>query len=325
MKKLFVVLVAAVLIAGCTGQGLDWNKGGGGTIEPADVMVASNLATIPASPAAGSDFTARFTVTNQHKTNKAENVGVWIYDVGKCKLNKVGGLTAVKVGNIWPGLMIETGTGTVNTIAFAPGQQEQIRLDMTAPKSADIAGLSYTCPVKYMLNYTFTAKSSVTVDVMASSRLMQIETQTGSRPVYTRTLNVGAGPIRIMMEPTSTMPIEAGGKLSYTVTLKDEGTGDYASVLPGKLAMKLGKEFVPVLDANGKACGGYFDVGGETENVVSYTNFRKIDLIQKIANPITCEFNVPTGVTVEQEYAITAELPYSYGYFGQELDVPVTP
>jgi hypothetical protein len=323
MKNLIIVLMAAVLIAGCTGQ---WTPGQGGTtVEPADVMVAANEPTIPSAPAAGSEFTARFTVTNQHKTNKATDVGVWIYDIGKCKLDRIGGLDAQKTGGIWPGLVLETGAGVANIEDFAAGQQEVVTMSMTAPSSSEIAGLSYNCPIKYFINYTYTAKSSVTVDVMSPSRLRQIETQLGERPVYTRTLNVGAGPIRVMFEPTSTMPIENGDKLSYQVTLKNDGTGDYASVLPGQLVMKLPKEFAAILDQNGKACGGFFEGAGETDNVAAYKNFRKIDVIEMASNPITCEFTVPTDVTVEQEYAITAELPYSYGYFGQVISVPITP
>ena len=325
MKKLMLVLIAAVLVAGCAGQPPSTNQGGGTNVEAADVMVATNEATIPASPAADTDFTARFTVKNQHKDNKAENVGVWIYDTGKCTITKIGGLDAANVGGLWPGLQIDIGgQEPLHVTEFAPGQEELVKLEMKAPTSAQIGGLSYNCLIRYLVNYSFTAKSSMTVDVMSSDRLRQVETQLGSRPTYTRTLNVGAGPIRILMEPTSAMPIEAGKKLAFEITLKNEGTGDYASVLPGKLAFKLPMEFKPVL-SNNLACGGFFDSGTEKDNIVTYTNFRKIDLIEKQANPITCEFNVPTSVSVEQEYVMTAELPYLYGYFGEEISVPITP
>jgi hypothetical protein len=326
MKKLMLVLIAAVLVAGCTGQPPSTNQGGGTNVEAADVMVATNEATIPASPAADTDFTARFTVKNQHKANKAENVGVWIYDTGKCTITKIGGLDATKVGGLWPGLAIETANNVIqHTADFAAGQEELVKLDMMAPTSAQIGGLSYNCLIRYLVNYSFAAKSSMTVDVMSADRLRQVETQLGSRPTYTRTLNVGAGPIRILMEPTSAMPIEAGKKLAFEITLKNEGTGDYASVLPGQLSFQLPKEFVAILNSNNLACGGFFDSGTEKDSIKNFTNHRKIDLIEKQANPITCEFNVPTSVSVEQEYVITSELPYLYGYFGEEISVPITP
>jgi hypothetical protein len=325
MNKLIIVLMAAVLVAGCPSQPISFNQGGGTNVAGADIMVATNEPTIPSSPAAGTDFTARFTVKNQQTAEKALNAGVWIYDTGKCKLDKIGGLPTQSIGGIWPALVIVTNSGTQYVSDFAPGQQELVRLDMTAPSSNDIAGLSYSCPIRYLINYSFTAKSSVTVDVMSHDRLNQIETQTGERPVYTRTLNEGAGPIRIQMEPTSPMPIENGGKLSMEITLTNEGTGEYPSVLPGQLTMKLPMEFKPVLDSQGKLCGGYFETGAEANNIVNYTNYRKIDLVQNKANPITCEFTVPSSVTVEQEHVISAELPYSYGYFGTEIDAPITP
>jgi PBP1b-binding outer membrane lipoprotein LpoB len=40
MKKLVLVLIAAVLVAGCTGQPPSPNQGGGTNVEAADVMVA---------------------------------------------------------------------------------------------------------------------------------------------------------------------------------------------------------------------------------------------------------------------------------------------
>ena len=313
------------MVAGCTGQAIPWTPNTGGTnIEPADVIVASNEPVIPSEPSADTIFTARFMVKNQHENNKANNVGVWIYDTGKCTLNKVNSLTAEKVGGFWAGLMIETSAGTEHITDFAPGQQESVRMDLKSPSSSETVNLAYSCPIRYMINYSFEAKSSVTTDVMALDRLKQIETQTGERPVYTRTLNVGAGPIRIMLEPISSMPIEAGKTLRFEITLKNEGTGEYPSVMPDQLTLKVPKDFEPVLDDNNRACGGFFWGGTpDGETIIKYTNGRKIDLIEKQANPITCEFTTKTDVNIEKEYVITANLPYSYGYFGQEITVPI--
>jgi hypothetical protein len=125
--------------------------------------------------------------------------------------------------------------------------------------------------------------------------------------------------MRIMIEPVSTLPVESKRTLQLEITVKNEGTGEYANVLPGKMTLSVPTEFAPVLDAQGKLCGGFFD--GMDGN---FTNYRKIDLIEKQANPITCEFTAP-DVAVEKEYTITATLPYSYSYFGEEISVPITP
>jgi hypothetical protein len=319
--------MATVLIAGCTGQSinpLDWNKGTGATnVEAADLVVATNEPTIPSSPSSGTDFTARFTVKNQHTTEKSNDTGVWIYDTGRCVITKIGGLTPDKVGQMWPGLTLETADGVKHVATFAAGQQELVRLDMRAPTSSEMGGLPYTCPIRYMINYTFKAKSSVTADVMSSDRLKQIETQTGERPTYARTLNVGTGPIRTVIEPKSALPVESGKLFKLEITVKNDGTGDYASVMPRTLLLKAPEGFEPVLE-NDLACGGFFQREGTENGVTTYHNYRKIDLIQKSASPITCEFTAP-AVDVEKEYAFTTELPYSYGYFGQQIDVPITP
>jgi len=319
---LFAIL-ASVVVAGCPAQPLDWIQGTGETnIESADLIVAVNEPVIPSSPFADTDFTARFTVKNVHEKKKAENVSVWIYDTGKCEILKIGGLEPEKVGSEWAGLNIQTAEGIVHRTDFAPGQEERIRLDMRAPTSSEIAGLPYTCPIRYRITYDFVAASSVTVDVMSSDRLKQIETQTGQRPSYARTLNVGPGPIRIFIEPRSSLPVESGRKLRLELIVQNDGTGEFPSIEPGKLVLKLPKDFEPVL-SDGKLCGGFFEVKGEEENIVSYVNFRKIDLIEKKSNAIMCEFAAP-DVAVEKEYTITAELPYSYGYFGKEISVPIT-
>jgi hypothetical protein len=319
---ILLTVLAIVFVAGCAGQ----PPGGGDIIASADVITATNEPVIPAEPAAGTTFTARFTVSNQDKIEKARNVGVWIYDTGKCELQKIGGYDAglLRQGSYYPGIAINTGLATPKTVTdFVPGQEELVRLDMKAPESNEIGGLSYTCPIRYMVNYTFTAKSSMTVDVMTYDRLKQIETQTGERPAYTRTLNVGAGPIRIFMESVSSLPVESGKTFKFTMTLKNEGTGDYTRIAPDTLQLTMPEDFFePVTDSpeTSTFCGGYFKIGDN-----GYTNAREITLIQKEASPITCEFITPTSVQIEREYTINAQLPdYSYGYFGQQIDVPVS-
>jgi len=327
MRKLILfALVAVVMVAGCTGQTL--GDQGGDTIEEADVIVATNEPVIPSQPAAGTDFTARFTVKNQHKANRAENVGAWIYDTGKCAVLFINGVEVTKdtpVNGLLPGLPVTDG----KLMTFMPGQQELIKLILKAPSSESIGGLPYSCPIRYNVNYDFTAKSSMMFDVMSTTRFEQLEAQTGERPVYTRTLNVGAGPIRVILEPISTLPVEAGRKtFRFEMTVKNEGTGDYAKIKKGELVLRIPEEFE--VEDETSACGAFFarDVSLETTGTMAFTNsLRTIDLIEKQSSPIICEFKTPlaTAVPVEKKYSISTEMKYSYSYYGEEISVPITP
>ena len=330
MKNIILIAtIAAVLVAGCTGQTLPWNTGTGSTnIDSADLITASNEPVIPANPAADTQFTARFTVKNQHAEKTANAVSVGIYDTGKCIMLKIGGETPVKsTDGSWEGLNIVTaGNERQHEEDFSPGQQESIKLDMKAPKTNEIGGLAYSCPIRYKISYGFQAASTVTLDIISSDRIKLIEAQTGERPVYSRTLNVGPGPLRVLMEPISTLPVEAMMPIKFEITVKNEGTGDYAVVNPRELILKVPSEFEPIADGNGKMCGGFFelyDAKGVEGNAI-YRNYRSIDLIEKQSNPITCEFTAP-NVYVEKEYAAITELPYSYSYFGEEISVPIKP
>gem|GEM_PF-4188233 len=313
---LAIMVLAVVAAAGCTGQQMPWNSGTGGTnVESADLIVATNQPTIPSSPAADTSFTSRFTVKNQHTTKTAQEVGAWIYDTGKCTITAIGDAAPTKEGSEFAGFTI----GNSHTTPFMPGQQEVVKLTVKAPSSVEIAKLPYTCPIRYRVSYKFDATSSVTADIISASRLNQLESQAGERPTYARTLNVGPGPMRIMMEPISTLPVQTGGELILEITVKNEGDGDIpsASIAANSLSFTVPDGFTNA------DCGGYFDCAN---NVC--ISARKIDLVQKQSSPMTCKFTVPDdkAVPVEKEYTITASLPgYSYSYFGQEIDVPITP
>ncbi|MFH0829994.1 MAG: hypothetical protein V1887_02430 [Candidatus Aenigmatarchaeota archaeon] len=329
MNRAVLGIIAIVLIAGCVGQ--TDSTGGGTNIGTADVIVATNEPTIPAQPVASSAFTARFTVRNQDADKTAKSVGIWIFDTGRCTLKNINGKDAavmiVEQGTqtVWAGLDVPSAQGPKRMIDFSPGQQEVVRLDLDAPSTEQIAGLAATCPIRYKVNYSFDAVTEVTIQAISQDRLATREAETGTRPVYTRTLNVGAGPIRVMIEPKSAMPIQTGRTLSAELTVTNEGTGEFSKVDTGRLSFTLDKDWTPALNGDGQACGGFFDVKDSADGKSkTYTNSRPFDVLQGTSNPITCQWTAP-AVSLEKEFVIQARLPYEYEYFGREISVPITP
>jgi hypothetical protein len=326
MRYPLIALIGIMLIAGCVGQTTQPST----QIEAADVITAASQAPVPANPAAGSDFTASFTITNQHKDRIAKAVGAWIFDTGRCTLNRIGDKSVDAVSyfydtnKVWPAF---TFLDEPYRTDFAPGQTEVVRLSLTAPGSAAIAGLPSTCPIRYKVDYNFTAQSEMSVDVISTGRLNQIETQTGARPVTQRTLFVGGGPIRVLLEPTTTLPVETSTadvpkKLSFTLTITNEGAGEFPVVEKYGLSIKVPAEFGVPTELGGKPCGDFFDfqAGGGI-------NSRPIELIQKSSNPITCTFTTPGTdvVPIQRQFTIFTSMPYKYDYFGPEISVPITP
>jgi len=325
-KTTALALIAVIIASGCVGQ-----SGGGVTnLESQDVVIANNEPTIPAKPVAGTVFTARFDVKNQHEERTAKDVSVTIFDTGKCTLSKVNGVDASTIvqglgaARTWPGLTIETAGGKLAfQTNFAPGQTEVVRLDIAAPTSAQIQGLRSECPVRYRISYAFDAVSEVTVQAISPERIAAIEAETGSRPSFARTLNIGAGPIRVFIEPKSQLPVESNQPLRVDLQVKNEGTGEFNRIEPGVLSMSLDKEWVPEL-TNGLACGGFFDAGVIDNGRMVYTNNRAIDMVQKQSNMIRCSWTTPS-VALEKQYVIQTKMPYTYEYFGQQITVPITP
>jgi len=329
MRNAIIAILAVLLIAGCVGQTA---TGEGGTkVESADVIVTSGESVIPAQPVAGSAFSARFTVQNQHTDRTANSVGVWIYDTGRCELRKVNGINSadIIIGNgaqtMWPGLTVKTTQGYKYITDFSPGQQEVVRLDMTAPSKSQLGDLPGSCPIRYKVNYSFAAVSEMTAQAISADRLAAREQETGARPTFTRTLSIGAGPMRVYMEPSTAMPIESGQPLRVDMTVKNEGAGEISKIAIGQLSISLDGDWLPDLNGEELSCGGKFDEGtaGEGGRTV-YTNVEEIPVVQKETNAITCEWKAPS-VTLERQAVLQARMPYEYEYFGPEITVPVTP
>jgi hypothetical protein len=325
-RSLALALIAIIVASGCVGQ-----SGGGVTnVESQDVIIANNEPTIPASPVAGTVFTARFTVKNQHEERTAKDVSVTIFDVGKCTLNTINGEDAGKVvqgegaARTWPGLMIQATGGLKHVTDFAPGQTEVIRLDLTAPTREQMQGLRSECPIRYRISYGFDAVSEVTVQAISADRIAAVEAETGARPSFARTLNIGAGPIRVFIEPKSQLPVESGQPLRLEMQIKNEGAGEFNKIEPNELILTLDPAWVAELN-NGFACNSFYVTkDANSEPTGTYLNEQAINLVQKQSNVIRCAWTAPS-VALEKQYVIQTKLPYSYEYFGQPITVPISP
>ncbi len=328
MKLPLFAVVLIIAVAGCIGQ--DGNTGGQKKVESPDLIVTSKQSVVPSQPNADSDFVVRIAVNNQHKERVAKSVGVWIFDTGKCRLNKIGDTETSALqsyyaqSKIWPAFTFagdKTGYEQYRT-DFQSGQTEEIKLSLTAPGSQEIAGLPGSCPIRYKVDYKFTARSEMGFDVVSTDRLNQMEMEKGARPVKKENLFIGGGPIRVTLEPTSTLPVETGRKISYTLAVENKGTGEFSRIAQNGLIMKVPADFTIPVELGDGPCGDYFTKQGDV-----WKNSRQIDLVQKTSNDITCTFQAPASSTVpvQKQYVVSTELNYTYDYFGQEINVPVTP
>ncbi len=309
MEKTVLSIIFVLAIAGCVGQ-----TTGPTQIDIADVLVAENQPVIPSQPTAGSTFTFRTLIKNQHPTEFADGVTVTLFDSGKCQPT-------------------ELKTPLLGPTKFAPGQQEIIKIDFDAPTKEQIVGLSAVCPIRYKVSYNFDAKSELGFNVMSTERFNQVEAETGERPVSEPRTNIGPGPLRIQLTPKTTLPVEIGKRFQFDVSVKDDGTGTVngGAIEPGKLKLEIPVDVLvdETVDIQNNACNGKFvkDTSDNTTKI-TYYNKDKIDFIQDQTNPISCYFKAPGSdkVPIEKQYTISANIiDYVYDYIGQQVDVTIKP
>lgn len=318
MSKI-VPIIFVIAIAGCVGQ-----TDGPTQADIADVLVTENQPVIPSQPTAGGSFTVRLTVENQHGTEFADGVEAYLFDSGKCKVDKIN--DALPVESEGPYSLLGE-----KPLRFAPGQQELVKMSFNAPSQQEIVGLGATCPIRYKVKYDFSAKSESSFDVISTSRLEQLETEKGERPVSERTLNIGPGPIRISVEPKTPLPAVTGSKLPIEIFVRNVGKGNIknGAIEQEKLELTIPDDIEIDLDREtetGTLCNGKFKLVSGTEK--KYTNVKEIQFVKGQTNPITCYLKAPdeSKVSTERQYTISAKIDnYQYEYFGQEINVAIKP
>lgn len=317
-------IALALLVSGCVGQ-----TAGPTQTDIADVLVATNQPVIPSQPTAGSSFTVRLAVENQHGTEFADGVEAYLFDSGKCRVSSINENNDPSPDKDGKYALLEN-----QPLRFAPGQQELVKIVFDAPPANQIVGLSATCPIRYKVAYDFAAKSEMSLDVLNEQRLEQIEAEKGERPTSERTLNIGPGPIRISVEPRTALPVVTDRKMQIEVFVKNIGNGNLedGAIPMGALSLTIPKDISVDKESEGAEntlCNGKFEAPKTNDDgSITYTNAASIQFVKGQTNPITCYLLAPSKETVstQKQYTISSSIDkYKYEYFGKEIDVTIKP
>lgn len=310
----FAVLLV-MLVAGCVeGGGSFWSIfGQKGQVReaPNDIITIQNENIVPQPPEiAGDEFSVTFEVKNVDDLNSVQDVTVQLFDWGLCSEEKMD-TTWNKTDSSF----------TKDLRRMAPGQSKPVEIMLKAPTATQLANLPGRCPVKYKVNYTFTAATSTSAEVISATRLRELQTAM-EIPQFTPITDIGRGPIKIYMEPVSSMPARTGSALTLAVQVQNKGTGTYSKVPEHALMLK-----IPNTWNLTDGCGGEFELA-ESNDYNFYNNIQDIFLVgrDKQTYEIRCSFLMPSESEVREtkDYSLFANLTYAYDLI-RDLDIEVNP
>lgn len=301
MKKI-ILLLSVLIISGCVGMP-DFFSGLTGTQktkvkeQPLDVITVQNINTLPKPPInAGDQFSISFDVTNLEEERDIKSVAYKLLDTGLC--NRISGDPKEKNFTL--------------SSPFVPKQDEFVEWTFSTPSAADLAYINSKCPVRFKVNYSFDAISEIEADIISEGKYNQLQ-QSGGFQTFVPTLNMGRGPLRILMEFGASLPVKTGVTLPLYVTVEDKGTGLYATIPRGDLTIKVPEDFV----LETPSCGERFECSGKE----CYNN-ETIMMIERKSPTFRYSFKTPNTVTIEKVYNIEAFLNYTYDITNQ-VDVDI--
>jgi hypothetical protein len=302
-KTILGSLILVLLISGCTGLPdissiFGGNPSANVTKLGPDVIVIQTINVIPKASLRPEDtFSVFFEVKNQDEDKRVPNVRYDLFDRGLCGFEGDGGKPDP---NLHPGSFGD----------FSPSETRLVEWNFRAPTEADMVGLRITCPIRFKIIYDYNATSQIDVDVINPQRLTDLQ-RSGKDVTYVPSLSVGRGPLKIYFDFGNTLPVRAGGTLTFYVKVKDEGAGLY-----GEISNETGKNLVINADdfSNIDCVSEYFNCPSST----SCENKQTIPLINKETFDMRCTATAPSGVTDEQTFYINARiLNYEYPVLGQ--------
>lgn len=299
MKKL-ILLVSILVVSGCVGMPDIFNLTGTQKTkvkeQPLDVITVQNINTLPKPPInAGDEFSISFDVTNLEEERDVKEVGYKLLDIGLCT---------------WISGDPKAKSFTTTASPFVPKQDEFVEWTFKAPNAEDLAYINSKCPVRFKVSYSFDAISEIEVDVISVAKYNQLQ-QSGEFQTFVPTLNLGRGPLRIMMEFGASLPIKADTTLPIYITVEDKGTGLYATIPNHALNITVPSGFV------WDNCGERFECSDNT-----CFNNDDIMMIERKSPTFRCSFKTPSSVTIEKVYNIEASLNYTYDITNQ-VDVDI--
>jgi hypothetical protein len=328
MKKIlsiFIILALVVAVSGCVEDGVfRFDFGEDEKEKPSDLIDFQNTFIIPSPPiSAGEEFTFSTEAINLDDIQSVDAIEVNMYDTGLCRITSEDNPLSTS-SEIYDGILV-------------PEQVEFIEWGIRAPTNQQIGHLSAKCPLRYKLNYDFTAQTQLDSAVINYGKLVQLE-RAGESASFSPSETRGRGPIKILMDHGADNPVRTDSTMPIFIKIQDKGSGlldtDDGSIPIGAITLKVPIElsYEEIYHVNDEGeitggmplydiCNGYFSGGevedreGEWPNILQiYTNSRKIPLINRESPQIRCSFKTPNEEVVSDEktYYFSAEMNYSY-------------
>lgn len=202
----------------------------------------------------------------------------------------------------------ETGTSRCGSLVktFFPQQVEFVEWSLKAPNNEQIANMRATCPVSFKVNYKFTAKSQVDINVISEDKLRDLQ-RAGQSAAVTPVQTIGIGPIKIYFEFSQAQPFKTGSTILMLISVQDKGSG----LLEGNKINEIKLE---------SSNPNEMPIQGKCSPV------KDINMVRKKSQQIRCTMKMPSAADVPQSktYYITASIDYSYA-LDSKTEVPITP
>ncbi len=342
-----MAIVLVVFVSGCV-EGFEipgfQSLFGGPTQETVeetpDIIITKDLSVIPRPPIiAGNEFTVLFTMKNQDDTQSINDVEVRLYNWGICEP-----LTT----EFLPDPDLWSYSGGVYQRAFdeiVPNEEQVIEWAFRAPTNERIGSIEANCPMKWELNYTFSARSNDDFTVISKERKADLaradeQWEGTDNPQY-----IGIGPIKIYYDFKTKMPVQSNSSIQFALQVVDKGSGIYPEIRKGTMFIKVPEQWtdnIETLDELNKSCTDKFTVlikdyaagmvegtdykpiPGQTatraagdkvlvieDGYVIFQNIKDINLYKRESSEIICRFKAPDLDEInipEQSYFFSANI-----------------
>lgn len=337
--KYIVPILAIVLIvsvSGCTGMEFPGLKNlfGTGTSaieESADIITIDKIDVIPTPPiTAENEFSLSYILKNQDTKQSINNVIVKLYNWGICSPN-----AALFTPEGWT---LDKGIYYKNFEELVPLQGEGIEWSFNAPNNNKIGNIEADCPIKWEVDYVFSAMTHDDFAVISRERQREFDRSGQAWEGTDSDQRVGIGPVKVYFDWKTPMPLQSNSSIQFSLQVADRGTGIYPAVEAKSMKLKIPASWIAGLSEEDKAdpCNGKFQAEGTTSSAgsgtgsninanvilatedgyVVYENVNDITLIKRESPEIICRFKAPdldgAGLP-EQSYFVTANITdYTY-------------
>lgn len=176
-----IAIMLLIFLAGCTnidffGQDVLKIQVNSEAEGPKDIMVISDIETIPRSPVLpGQEVRLFFTVENRDDTKEAKNVKVELFNPSSFKNPQC--------------LTCDFGS-------ILPGGQEQVQIIMTAPSEGDIAGVKLETDLNFRVTYRYETSTIMETLIVNMGEILARQRQ-GESVTLERNNKMGSGPVRV--------------------------------------------------------------------------------------------------------------------------------